>query len=275
MFYWDPNPEVWTIPYFHIPILWYGVLFALGFIVGAPLFRHLYVRRGTLLGGSPREKLQKEGKTIVDALVLYMVLGTLIGARLGHFLFYERPSHYLSHLGELFGTQGLSSHGAIVGILIAVAIFAKRHPSLSFFSLLDLISVPAAFASGMIRIGNFINQEILGTLTTLPWGVVFGHPADHSIPAPRHPVQLYEAIFYFFLCALFARIALRTSLLSSPGKIGGLFLLVTFAFRFFIEFWKEEQSLLLHSEFSLTMGQLLSVPIMVFGGWLYFRKSTS
>ncbi len=250
--YWDPNPVVFRIPVLDWPILWYGVLFTLGFAVGFPLFVAILTR---FLGFDQKKKAVE----IADRLSIYMIVSTVLGARLGHFLFYERPNHYLRHPFEILKIWegGLASHGAAIGIVLGLIIFSykirKEVSNLSWIRLLDFVCVPAAFAGCLIRIGNFINQEILGTATNLPWGVVFGHPADHSIPIPRHPVQLYEALFYLGVFALLWRLSYLPSFLFKEGRLIGLFLVLVFGFRFFIEFIKPEQSLVSYGS-TLTMG---------------------
>lgn len=267
--YWDPKPEVFRLPGLNIPILWYGVLFALGFAIGFPLFVNLVTR---FLG----QGRKKEAVQIADRLTIYMILGTVIGARLGHFLFYEHPSYYLAHPLEILKIWGggLASHGGAVGIILALIFFSARirptYPQLTWIRLLDFVAVPAALAGALIRIGNFMNQEILGTPTHLPWGVVFGHPADRSYPIPRHPVQLYEACFYLAVFALLWKLSRKSFFLKTEGKLIGLFLMLVFGARFFLEFWKTEQSHLLNA--SLTMGQLLSLPLLLIGIFFYFRR---
>jgi len=277
MFYWDPKPEAFTIPYLKWPVLWYGILFAFGFAVGFRIFLSLLVRY--FRERTPKENgihLRQKALALTDRLVLYMVVATLVGARLGHFLFYERPSLYLQHPLEIFQVWkgGLASHGAVLGILFALALFRykihKSAPDLSWVRLLDFVAIPAAFIGVCIRLGNFINQEILGTPTSLPWGVVFGHPTDHSLSVPRHPVQLYEALFYLAVFLLLWRLSFRPRYLLQQGKLIGLFLILVFGFRFCIEFLKLEQSHLLST--SLTMGQILSLPVIFLGCWFLSKK---
>jgi len=197
--YWDPRPEIFRLPFVDWPILWYGVFFAVGFLLGFPLL----VR---LLEGEGLER--KEAAALADRLTLYVVAGTVLGARLGHLLFYERPERYWSDplVFLRIWEGGLASHGGVAGILLALFLFRRKirsaFPSFSVLKLLDLLSIPAALAGGFIRIGNFFNQEVFGKPSTLPWAVVFGHPFDGSPPVPRHPAQLYEACFYFSLFAL-------------------------------------------------------------------------
>jgi phosphatidylglycerol---prolipoprotein diacylglyceryl transferase len=266
--YWDPNPEIFRLPFFNWPVLWYGVLFAFGFALGFPVFVGILTR---FLGKDQKGK----AILITDRITLYMILGTVIGARLGHFLFYEHPADYLKDPFEIFRIWkgGLASHGAALGIIIALVLFSYRirsiAPSLDWVRLLDFVCVPAALAGGCIRIGNFINQEILGTPANLPWAVVFGHPADRSLPIPRHPVQIYESLFYFLVFFILWRLSYKQSFLEARGKLIGLFLVLVFGFRFFIEFLKNEQSRLLNSPV-LNMGQILSIPVVIAGLLFYF-----
>lgn len=264
--YWDPKPEIFTLPIVHWPILWYGALFALGFSVGFPIFVGILTR---YLGKDQKKK----AVAIADRLTVYMIVATVVGARLGHFLFYEKPSNYLSQPLNFFRVWegGLASHGAAIAIILALILFSRRisdtAPGLTWIRLLDFVAVPTAFAACCIRVGNFINQEILGTPTDLPWAVIFGHPADHSMPLPRHPVQIYEALFYLAVFFLLWRLSFRPSFLNKSGKLIGLFLILVFGFRFLIEFLKMEQSNLLPYGASLTMGQWLSIPAILAGIW--------
>lgn len=265
--YWDPKPEIFRLPFVDWPVLWYGVLFALGFAIGFPIFVGILTR---FLGKDQRRK----AVVITDRLTIYMIIGTVVGARVGHFLFYEHPANYLSDPLEIFRLWegGLASHGAAIGIVLALILFSYRirsiEPKLNWIRLLDFVCIPTALAAFCIRIGNFINQEVLGTPSDLPWAVVFGHPADRSYPIPRHPVQLYEAFFYLAVFILLWRLSLNRSFLMTKGKLIGLFLILVFGFRFFIEFLKMEQSHLISS--SLTMGQILSIPAILAGLVLYF-----
>lgn len=266
-FYWDPKPEIFILPIVHWPILWYGLFFALGFAVGFSLFVGILTR---YLGKDQRKK----AVLIADRLTIYMVIGTIVGARLGHFLFYESPVVYLKHPLEIIQIWrgGLASHGAAVGIIFALILFSYRiRPlalGLSWVRLLDFVSVPTAFAAFCIRIGNFVNQEILGTPTHLPWAVIFGHPIDGSAPIPRHPVQLYEAFFYLAVFFLLWRLSFKPAFLTVQGKLIGLFLILVFSFRLLIEFFKIEQSQILSTS-SFTMGQILSIPAILLGIILY------
>ena len=271
--YWDPKPEIFVLPIVHWPILWYGVLFAFGFAVGFPIFVNILTR---FLGKNQKAK----AVLITDRLTVYMIIATVVGARVGHFLFYEHPAHYLRDPFEILRVWegGLASHGAAVAIILALILFSYRlrslEPKLTWIRLLDFVSIPTAFAAVCIRIGNFINQEILGTPSTLPWAVTFGHPADGSLPLPRHPVQLYEALFYLAVFFLLWRLSFLPSFLFARGRLIGLFLILVFGFRFFVEFLKTEQSFLIGAS-ALTMGQILSIPAIIAGFLFYFWKRSS
>lgn len=217
--------------------------------------------------------LRKKATLITDKLTAYMVIATIIGARLGHFFFYERPSEYLAHPEVLFelsegGLKGLSSHGAAIAIILALILFhfrvRKWSRDLDWVRILDFVCIPTALAGALIRVGNFINQEILGSPTNLPWAIIYGHPIDRSFPVPRHPVQLYEALFYFLVFLLLWAQSYRSALLKR-GHLIGLFLILVFVFRFFVEFLKPEQSLLLSPFSWLNMGQILSLPLIAAG----------
>ncbi len=211
---------------------------------------------------------------IAEKLSIYVVLGTIIGARLGDVLFYQDLQKILEDPFSVFRVWegGLASHGGAVGILAALFFFSqslrKQYPYLTYLRLLDLIAIPAALAGSLIRIGNFFNQEILGTLSSLPWAVVFGHSADGSPPAPRHPVQIYEALFYMLVFAVLWRF--KEKLLSRQGALLGLFLVLVFGFRLGIEFFKTEQSV--HTGLIFTMGQYLSLPFIFLGFFLLYRR---
>lgn len=324
MLVWNPNPEIVRIPYLDIPIVWYGVLFAMGFIIGYFIFAKQiqkflwmfpsYHERDLLsikklasflqcaedyptvlekLNQKIQEdaskralfdqtlfkglvvSIQKKVYQITDKVLFYMVLSTIIGARLGHFLFYEKPSEYLKNPIELLKTWegGLASHGAAISIVLATIFLSrwmrKSLPELNGLKLLDLICVPASLIAVFIRIGNFINQEILGKPTTVFWGVIFKNPIDHSSPyIARHPVQLYESFFYLVTFFILYTLSQKKKYFLANGKIFSLFLILVFSFRFFVEFFKEKQSLLINYESVLTMGQYLSIPLIILGIFL-------
>ena len=274
-FYWDPSPTPFVVPVIDRPIAWYGILFALGFFIGFYLLRSLFKQYLRTCTDWSEEELKKKSLAFSEKLTVYVIIATVVGARLGHILFYERWSDYFLHPIEIVKTWegGLASHGGVIGILLGIVFFffrvRKSFPFLSITRIIDMLVVPALLVGTFIRLGNFVNQEVLGTVTNVPWAVVFGHPIDGSIPAPRHPAQLYEAAFYFLSFLEFWRFFPR--LLYPAGRLSGIFFVVTFGFRFLVEFVKEEQSLLLGNDW-LTMGQVLSIPMIMYGLILLFRK---
>lgn len=273
-FYWDPSPEIlpWNIPLINRPILWYGFFFTLGFFLGYLVFQGLlkeFMRSYRIR--------RKEILKIAERFSVYVLVGAVLGARLGDVFFYQSPRQYVNDpLGIFrFWEGGLSSHGGVVGILIALWVFyvhiKKKYPMLTWVVMLDLAVIPALLAGGFIRLGNFFNQEILGTATNVPWGIIFGRPIDQMTGFARHPVQLYEALFYFAF--FFVLLALRKNVpkMYLSGKTVGLFFMITYAFRFCIEFLKMPQSVLLPQGAILNMGQILSIPLILMGILLFFR----
>ena len=188
--------------------------------------------------------LKKTTYEFVDRLTVYLFFGMLIGARLGHILFYELD-YFIAHPLEIFNVRqgGLASHGGALGLLISFYFFwrkAKKTHLISCAHLLDILMLAVAFVAGCIRIGNFMNQEILGTPSNLPWAVTFGHPFDRAI-MPCHPVQLYEALFYFAVCGLLFFLLRKYRERIVWGALTGLLFTLIFTFRFFIEFLKVPQ----------------------------------
>lgn len=264
--FWDPPKVCFVLPFFQRPVMWYGVFFVTGFALGyllvIPLLKSLF----------PTKK-GKEATTLSIRLadrLLYTILGgTLIGSRLGHVFFYEWP-YYSTHPLSIFKIWegGLASHGGAIGILIALTIFIKRNPEFKLIQILDIVTIPVALATGFIRIGNFVNQEIIGIPTNLPWGVTFGHPVGGGALVPRHPTQLYEALCYFAICALLWVVRGRRV---REGVITGLFFVLMFSGRILAECVKEPLSSMTDESFIMT-GQLLSVPFLLAGLYLLLRK---
>lgn len=270
-FYWNPNRDAFTVPFIDHPVRWYGICFAFGFIVGYWIIHKLISTKLTQENKTYPENL---ATILADRMVWFVVGGTVIGARLGHVLFYEWP-RYSQDLPSIFKIWegGLASHGGVIGILLALFLYKKfvlkNYPEFSYIDLIDMLSIPTAFAAFCIRIGNFINQEILGTETNLPWAVVFGDPADGSAILPRHPVQLYEAfaaLLTFFI--LFGIWKMKSGHVRR-GVISGLFFIMIFGSRFIFEFFKMPSSLMI-DESTIQTGQLLSIPCILFGVLLLF-----
>lgn len=254
---WNVNPEIFRIGNF--AVRWYGLLFASGFLFGYLIFNKFF---------------KKEGLTVemLDKLTIYMALGTVIGARLGHCLFYE-PDFYLSNPVEILKIWkgGLASHGAAIGILIALYLFVRKHKK-PFIWILDRIVVVVALGGALIRIGNLMNSEIYGVETSLPWGFVF---IRNNEIVPKHPTQIYEALTYFIVFGLLFLIYLRTRGQFRDGTLFGWFLILVFGIRFLIEYIKEDQ-VPFEDGMTLNMGQWLSIPFVLLGIlilYLYYRKA--
>ena len=212
------------------------------------------------------------GYFLTDRMVWFVVLGTIIGARLGHVIFYDW-FYYSSHPADVFKIWegGLASHGGIIGIILSLVLYKqlilKDFPEITLLALLDIMVMPSTLAGAFIRIGNFFNQEILGPPTDLPWAIVFGHPIDGSPALPRHPTQLYEALGYFIISMILLYEWKRKGNQLRTGYLFGLCFVLVFTFRFLIEFIKLPQSSMMDETF-LQTGQLLSIPFVLLG--LYF-----
>lgn len=211
---------------------------------------------------------EKRSEKDLNDLVWYMVGGTVIGARLGHCLFYN-PDYYLSHPIEilLVWKGGLASHGAAIGILLSIYWYTKKRKNFSFLWLMDRIVITVALAGFFIRMGNLFNSEIYGTPTNVPWAFVFAGVDGQ----PRHPTQIYEALAYLFIFIILYVIYIRTSAKIKEGFLFGIFLILVFGFRFAIEFLKENQSLF-EDKMLMNMGQLLSIPLILLGIYILLRK---
>lgn len=254
---WNANPEIINV--LGISIRYYGLLFVSGLILCIYLLSLIFKKENI-----PSENLEK--------LSIYCMIGILAGARLGHCLFYE-PSYYLAHPLEMIlpftilpgggikftGYQGLASHGGVLGLLIALYIYSRKTKH-SIINTIDLIAVVSGLSFGFIRLGNFMNSEIIGNPTTLPWGVVF----ERVDNIPRHPAQLYEAISYFIIFGIMMFLYIRRKQRLKNGFLFGLAAVLFFSARFMIEFVKENQ-VGFEDKMTLNMGQLLSLPYILLG----------
>lgn len=250
---WNVRPEIFDLGYFSPR--WYGLFFAAGFLLGNAVATKIFRAEG-------------RNEKSLSTLLIYIVLGTVIGARLGHCLLYE-PERYLSHPWEILNLRegGLASHGGFTGVMIAIALFLRKHREMSFLELADRLTVPALIGAVCIRVGNFFNSEMYGPSTTVPWAVIFSSIDDK----PRHPSMLYEAISYFFILSLLYALYFRTELKKTPGRILGLALALCFLARFLIEFVKVDQ-VDFESGMLLNMGQILSIPFILVGVVLAVRR---
>ncbi len=250
--YWNFSPEIFSIGPIHVR--WYGLLFALGFVVGYQIMSKIF---------------QKEAKSQKDleSLTIYMIIGTVLGARLGHCFFYA-PEYYLMNPIEIIKVWegGLASHGAAIGILIALYFFTKKRKHITYIWILDRIVIVIALAGAFIRLGNFFNSEIVGIPTDLPWGVVFERLNENFA---RHPAQLYESLAYILIFIFLIIRYNKLNIKLQPGWSFGMFLVLIFGARFIIEFIKKEQSSF-EVNLPLDMGQLLSIPFILIGIYFLF-----
>jgi len=288
--FWDPPRDAFTIPYLDLTVVWYGILFAAGFVFGyyilLPILSQELKTNPHLAAKDPalHQDIPSVASSFAERLTWFVVLGTVIGARLGHVLFYDWP-YYSTHPLEILMIRkgGLASHGGTLGVILALCLFLhfakKTFPKITFITLLDLLVIPTAMTVCFIRIANFFNQEILGYPTQQPWGIIFGHPADGSLSLPRHPVQLYEAAAYLATFVLLYLLWRCKKASISTGTLSGLFFICIFGSRFLLEYFKEPQSSF--DGLGLQLGQTLSIPFILLGillvgkskkEWLCSRK---
>ena len=255
---WNANPDIISHP---ITVRWYGMMFAIGFLVGYEIVARMFKHEG-----APERWL--------GVLLIWTVLGTIIGARAGHVLFYEWD-YYGSHPAEILKiwNGGLASHGGAIGVILGVLCFSwfttKRSPLWTF----DRLVIPIALVGALIRIGNLMNSEIFGGPTSLPWGMWLVRSREwHALyeGVACHPTQIYEAVCYLALFGLLMWMYWKKNLEERPGLIFGVFLIGIFLPRFFIEFIKNNQ-VAFEDNMALNMGQLLSIPFVLAGLLLVIR----
>jgi len=250
---WNMDPAVFRLG--PLEVRWYGLFFALGFFLGFQIMAQIY----------RREQRQIEN---LSELFLYLMLGTIIGARLGHVLLYQ-PDYYRSHPWEIpmIWQGGLASHGGFAGVMISLYLYLKKHRDMSFTELADRLAIVCLLAAALIRVGNFFNSEILGAPSNQPWAVVFARVDNR----PRHPAMLYEAAAYFLVfCALYVAYW-KTTIIQFPGRVFGTTIATCFLARFMIEFVKENQ-VPFENGMPLNMGQLLSIPFILAGVYFIYAS---
>ena len=294
---WNPDPILAHLG--PLTLRWYGLLFMSGFVVGTFILGHVY-------------KSEKVSPRWVDVITIYVLLGTVIGARLGHVFFYDW-AQYKDNLLSIFKIWegGLASHGATIGIIFAVWLFSRNN-KFDVLWTLDRIVLVVAVGGALIRMGNLMNSEIVGHPTDAPWAFTFprdyehlvkatadqpvapgsavvqyqrqagqdaqvmAQPAGATVPAgslvavPRHPTQIYESLFCVFLFVLLYSMWNRTKERTPRGQLFGLFVVLLFSFRFFIEFFKEDQ-VAFEQGMQFNMGQLLSIPLVFIGLYVFWR----
>lgn len=233
---------------------WYGLMFACAF-----LFGYLTGSRLLLAYGLSAEN--------VDRLLLYVLVSTVVGARLGHVIFYDLE-YFLRNpsLIPQIWTGGLASHGAAIAIPYAMWLFARRTRGVTFLSVADRVVAGVAVGGMFIRLGNFFNSEIIGRPTELPWGIVF----ERVDLLPRHPTMLYESLWCLVVLAAVLAVHRRFAGRPPQGAMFGVFLVVLFTGRFLLEFTKVPQADFA-ADWAVNMGQLLSVPFVALGAWLVLR----
>ena len=250
---WSVNPELLSLG--PISVRWYSLLFVSGFILGWFIFKWFFKREDLPV-------------TLLDPLLYTLLIGTIVGARLGHCLFYQ-PDYYLGSwegFWEIFmpWKGGLASHGGTIALIIAMIWFAKRYGrkyDFDFLWIMDHLAIAVCFAATLIRLGNLFNSEIYGDVTSLPWGFVFELRGETM---PKHPTQLYEALSYFILGIALVLVYKYRLNKVYRGFFIGTFFIGCFGMRFLIEFIKEPQ-VMFEQSMALNMGQWLSLPFVVLG----------
>lgn len=250
---WDVDPIIFSLGQFSLR--WYGLLFAGGYFIGYMVTQRVF-------------RMEKQDESKLDYLLILLVLGGLLGARLGHVFFYQWD-YYSQHTNEILmiWKGGLASHGGAIGVILAFWIFARFIIKKHLLWVTDRVVMSVMLTAGMIRTGNLMNSEILGLPTDLPWGFIF--VLRDAIP--RHPAQLYEALAYFAIAALLFYLFFRTDTVKYRGFLTGLYLTLTFIARFLIEFLKEDQ-VPFEESMTLNMGQILSIPLILLGLYLIWQS---
>lgn len=261
---WNPNIELFKIGSF--AIRYYSLMFVVAFVLGLQLMKRIYIEDKVSL-----EKL--------DTLFMYTVIATILGARIGHFLFYdfqfliEHPLEVLLPVKfnpfQFTGYQGLASHGAAIAVMIAMYFYSKKVLKKPFLWILDRIGIPVAIGGMFVRIGNLINSEIIGKPTNSDYGFIFTQLGEDF---PRHPTQLYEALGYLITFIVLWLVYWKTNKKEKPGYIFGLFFALLWSVRFIVEFFKEAQ-VDQRAAWDLNTGQLLSIPLILLGLYFMFRKA--
>jgi len=253
MIEWNVSPEIISLG--PIVLRWYSMMFLIAFLLGLFIMRWIYNKEGF--------KAER-----VDQLFMYIFFSTIIGARLGHCLFYD-PGYYLSNPLEILMVWhgGLASHGAAIGILTGLYIYSKKNSDLSYAWVVDRIVIVVALAGFFIRMGNLFNSEIIGIPTNSDWGFIF----TRVDLIPRHPAQFYEAIAYLIIFVILISFYNKYFQKLKEWFLLGLFLALIFGFRFFVEFVKENQ-VEFEEGLVLNMGQILSIPAVFVGIWMILKN---
>jgi phosphatidylglycerol---prolipoprotein diacylglyceryl transferase len=244
---WDINPDIFVIPGINHPVRWYGLSWAFGFLFGQQVMFYIYKKEG-------------RSRDEIETLTVYIIISAMVGARLGHVFFYD-PIEFLSDPIRILmiWEGGLASHGAGIAVPIALYFFSRK-THVNYLWIVDRLVIVSALAGCLIRLGNLMNSEMVGLPTTLPWGFVFTSIDE----IPRHPAQLYEAIYCFFLFVLLFWLWSAKRDQIKEGFLTGWFLVILFSLRFVDEFFKINQ-VSFEDEMVLNMGQILSIPFVLIG----------
>lgn len=244
---WNIDPEIFRFG--PLAVRWYSLAFVIGFFFGEKYVGKILMTK------------YKFSEQDVSKLLFYMLGGTFIGARLGHVLFYQ-PDYYFSNPLEIIQVWkgGLASHGGFFGVIASIFLYIRKYKNISFLALTDICSAPSLFVGSLIRIGNFMNSEIVGHPSNVPWAIIF----KRNDLIPRHPSQIYESIGYFAVAVTAYILYRKFSEVWVSGRILGATLFLGFLFRIFIEPFKENQVSFENGLF-MNMGQILSIPFVIIG----------
>lgn len=257
---WDVDPEIFHIGAFSVR--WYGLMFAMGFVIGIQIMTHIF-------------KVERKPLSDTDPLLLTMVVSIVLGARIGHFLFYE-PEMFLRNPLDIVlpPYAGLASHGAALGVLIGLWLYSRRKSSIesgqTFFWTIDRLMITAALGGAFIRFGNLMNSEIVGRPTDVSWAFIFLRNDEYE-KIPRHPAQLYESISCLVVTFILAWWWNHYKEKTPRGSMVGIFLIWIFGLRFFFEYLKEVQ-VAKELTMSLNIGQQLSIPAVALGIFFLVRS---
>jgi prolipoprotein diacylglyceryl transferase len=262
---WNPSVELFKIGSF--AIRYYSLMFVCAFMFGMYIMKRIFIK----------EKINLDK---LDSLFIYMVIAILLGARLGHFLFYD-PEFLFKKPLEVFlpfqfsptfkftGFAGLASHGAAIGAIIAMYLYSKKVLKKPLLYILDRIVIPSALGAMFVRFGNLMNSEIIGKPTNSDYGFVFRKLGEDF---PRHPAQLYESISYLVIFVILMFVYWKTDKRNKLGYLFGLFFVLLWSVRFVVEFFKEAQ-VDERADWALNTGQLLSIPLVLVGLYFMFKKN--
>jgi len=272
--HWNPNPEILSLG--PISLRWYSMMFLAGFLIGFQIMKKFFIH-------------EKQPLEWLDSLLIYIMIGTIVGARLGHCLFYDYDYYFADfpNFIEIFipvrfgdawpgdfgdfkfiGFRGLASHGGAIAIIFMMWLFSKNVTKKHMLWILDRVVIPVALTGMFIRLGNMMNSEIAGNVTTVPWAFIIEEIDDQ----PRHPVQLYESISYLLIFIFLMWQYWKTTAKHKLGLIFGTFLALLWSARFILEYFKRSQGgfeTAINGVFST--GQLLSIPFIIAGLYFIYR----